>query len=93
YDALVADDRDNILVAITGQTGNGIAIIDLSSLGEPPPLPYAATTQLLPMKLRSFGANRIQSRASKSAKIRGVVASRSRIPHIMNKIAIARRTR
>ncbi len=41
YDALVSDDTDNVLVAITGQNGNGgIALIDLSSLPEPAPLPY-----------------------------------------------------
>lgn len=39
YDALVADGRDNILIAITN-TGNGIAVVDLTSIGEPPPLPY-----------------------------------------------------
>jgi len=38
YDALVADGTDNILIAITG-TGNGIAIVDLTSIPEPPPLP------------------------------------------------------
>jgi hypothetical protein len=41
YDALVDDGRDNVLVAITG-TGNGIAVIDLTSITEPPPLPYDA---------------------------------------------------
>jgi hypothetical protein len=40
FDALVSDGKDNVLVAITGQTGNGIAVVDLSSLGEPTPLPY-----------------------------------------------------
>jgi hypothetical protein len=40
YDALVSNGRDNILVAITGTTGNGIAIADFSSMQEPPPLPY-----------------------------------------------------
>jgi hypothetical protein len=40
YDALVGDGRDNVLIAITGVNGNGIAIIDLSSLNEPAPLPY-----------------------------------------------------
>ena len=40
YDALVGDGKDNILIAITGANGNGIAIIDLSSLSEPAPLPY-----------------------------------------------------
>ena len=41
FDALVSDGTDNVLVAITGQTGNGgIAVIDLSSLPQPAPLPY-----------------------------------------------------
>lgn len=40
YDALVGDGKDDVLVAITGTTGDGIAIIDLSSLQEPSPLPY-----------------------------------------------------
>jgi hypothetical protein len=40
FDALVSDGKDNVLVAITGQTGNGIAVVDLSSLSEPTPLPY-----------------------------------------------------
>ena len=35
YDALVSDGKDNILLAITGNTGNGIAVIDLSSIAEP----------------------------------------------------------
>ncbi|MDR3726331.1 MAG: IPT/TIG domain-containing protein [Terracidiphilus sp.] len=40
YDALVADGKDNVLLAITGIAGSGIAIIDLSSVSEPGPLPY-----------------------------------------------------
>jgi WD40 repeat protein len=40
FDALVSDGTDNILIAITGPTGNGIAVVDLSSLAEPAPLPY-----------------------------------------------------
>jgi hypothetical protein len=39
YDALVDDGTDNILIAITG-TGNGIAVIDMTSVKEPPRLPY-----------------------------------------------------
>lgn len=35
YDALVADGQDNVIVAITGSAGNGIAVIDLSSIAEP----------------------------------------------------------
>jgi len=35
YDALVDDGVDNVLIAITGDTGNGIAVIDLGALPEP----------------------------------------------------------
>src|SRR6202041_509022 len=40
YDALVDDGKDNTLVAITGATGNGIAVLNLTSISEPAPLPY-----------------------------------------------------
>jgi hypothetical protein len=40
YDALVSDGTDNKLIAITGASGNGIAVIDLSSIPEPAALPY-----------------------------------------------------
>jgi hypothetical protein len=40
FDALVVDGKDNILVAITGQNGDGVAVIDLTSLPEPLPLPF-----------------------------------------------------
>jgi hypothetical protein len=46
FDALVSDGKDNILIAITGQTGTGIAIVDLSSLPEPPPLAYPSDANL-----------------------------------------------
>lgn len=39
YDALVVDGADNLLVGITG-TGDGIAVIDLTSINEPQPLPH-----------------------------------------------------
>ena len=42
YDALVSDGTDNILVAITGASGDGIAVIDLTSIPDPSPLPYIA---------------------------------------------------
>jgi len=49
YDALVVDGRDNVLIAITGQTGDGIAVIDLTSLAEP--LPAFPATSLRSMVL------------------------------------------
>jgi len=40
YDALVSDGTDNILIALTGTSGDGIALVDLSSISEPTALPY-----------------------------------------------------
>jgi hypothetical protein len=40
YDALISDGTDNVLVAITGANGDGIAVIDLTSFPEPSPLQY-----------------------------------------------------
>jgi hypothetical protein len=42
YDALVADGSDNKLIAITGANGDGIAVLDLTSIAQPAPLGYAA---------------------------------------------------
>jgi len=50
FRALVSDGRDNVVVAITGATGNGIAVIDLNSLPEPQAVSYFSgePTRLLP---------------------------------------------
>jgi hypothetical protein len=42
YDALVSDGHDNVLLAITGTNGDGIAVIDLSTVSEPTPVTYSA---------------------------------------------------
>jgi hypothetical protein len=52
YDALVSDGKDNVLVAITGQNGDGgVSVIDLSSLPEPPPSVFssASKSSLVPL--------------------------------------------
>ncbi len=46
YDALVSDGKDNNLVAITGANGDGIAVIDLTSIPDPPALPYDPTASV-----------------------------------------------
>lgn len=46
YDALVEDGKDNVLLAITGANGDGIAVVDLTSIAEPSPLPYAVRGRL-----------------------------------------------
>jgi WD40 repeat protein len=81
YDALVTDGKDNVLVAITGTGGTGIAIVDLSSIGEPPPLPYTANTAFAPkpMTARSYSAaGRAPNKTQTSTFDRRV------IPHVTN---------
>jgi hypothetical protein len=49
YDALVADGKDNVLLGIAGLKGDGgVAVIDLSSLPLPAPVPFESQEQLLP---------------------------------------------
>jgi WD40 repeat protein len=64
YDALVEDGDDNVLLAISGQTGTGVAILDFSSVSEPPALGYARAGSVrplpasrTPMKPQASGAN------------------------------------
>ena len=44
FDSLVVNGKDNVLIAITGQQGSGIAVIDLTSLTEPPPFLATSAT-------------------------------------------------
>lgn len=48
YDAFVEDGQDNVLVAIAGANGDSVAIVDLSSVSEPPPLPYSNQSRSRP---------------------------------------------
>lgn len=48
FDALVSNSTDNVLVAITGQSGTGVAVIDLTSLPEPGSLSYNNQSSSIP---------------------------------------------
>lgn len=50
FDAFVSDGTDNVLVMITGQTGTGVAVMDLTSLPEPEPLPYNIESGYTPVE-------------------------------------------
>jgi len=50
FRALVSDGTDNRIIAITGNTGDGIAVIDLSSLPEPAPVTWLSGTASPAMK-------------------------------------------
>ena len=91
YDALVSDGEDNVLVAITGETGNGIAVIDLTSLPEPLPLPYSsvATNSLTRMSQTSFG--KMMKRSQVPSTKTGTATSGRHpqwIPHRINPFTI-----
>jgi hypothetical protein len=55
-DALVSDGKDNILVAVIGKNGDGIAAIDLSAIQEPAPLPYANKSRYRQNDSRATGS-------------------------------------
>jgi hypothetical protein len=86
FDALVGNGKDNAFIAITGQTGTGIAVVDLSSLSEPAPLPYASVHGDLKLALLQGNAehgyrsgNHLPSAASVQPR-----ATRRIIKHVTN---------
>jgi Fibronectin type III domain/IPT/TIG domain len=71
YDALVADGKDNVLIAITGVNGNGIAVVDLTSVQEPPPVPFVNRSLRKANRLVPWGRSRLGSRKMSSTSTRG----------------------
>lgn len=93
YDALVSDGTDNVLIAITGATGDGIAVLDLTSVSEPAPLPYTRETARLPDVLRDKAK---KEPAVIPSQIRDGSTSKfgiplSRIPHAASTIPLRTR--
>jgi hypothetical protein len=88
YDALVSDSKDNILLAITGATGNGIAVLDLTSISEPPPLPYvAAVSSQRQNKSRPFDRTASRQVSGQANTKKNPPMSHPRvIPHVTNSI-------
>ena len=85
YDALVADGKDNVLVAITGTNADGIAIVDLSSIKEPPALGYESESDSkLNHASRTFRDSGIRVRSYRGRPNR---ASLQRtVPHVTKSI-------
>lgn len=81
YDALVADGEDSVLVSITGTNGNGLAVVDLTSLPEPSTPIYDSKNmsyaRRAPHERRRLSA-RSSSGGPSDARSRGVLA----IPHV-----------
>lgn len=83
YDSLVADGQDNVLILISGSSGNGIAILDLSSVQEPAPLPYA--TALSRSREAVSGTART---SSMFAKDKQGMTTRRVVPHVIHPLVI-----
>jgi len=81
YDAVVSDGKDNVLIVITGTSGNGIAVLDLSSLPESAAPLNSAEVSDPPDAGRTSGTASTNSGPSAHAKER---VSWHRVPHVSN---------
>ena len=90
YDALVSDGQDNVLIAITGQTGGGIAVIDLTSVLEPPPVPYSTYVAKSPVQ-RSLSSNQRRELSNLlGIHVPKLDSHSTRIKHTTNQTVLAR---
>jgi hypothetical protein len=82
YDALVSDGKDNVLLAIVGQEGDGgVAVIDLSSLPEPLSLGLRPAGGVTPRKLAAAGPGTSNKTPTAGANPR---SGPLRLPHVVN---------
>lgn len=83
YDALVADGKDNVLIAITGN-GGGIAIVDLTSIKELPQLTYGTEfdfrTSRVATWVRSGSNSSLQNRPFERTNT--LPSAARRVPHV-----------
>jgi hypothetical protein len=93
YDALVADGKDNVLIAITG-SGDGIAILDLTSIMDPPPLPYARKPGPKSSPVINWNHGRLDSNIEdlRGRRTNTFPSTDHRIPHVTKSIPSASRT-
>lgn len=84
YDALVADGKDNVLLAITGVNSDGIAVVDLTSIAEPTPLPFASRSAFAANRLVQWRRSRLASKEVKNSNSRRgqLLAVPRLIPHV-----------
>jgi len=81
YGALVANGKDNVLIAITGSTGTGIAVVDLSSIAGPAPLPYLEPGLVTTSIQEPTGSSSAAAPAHSKSVGRHLMP-KSRVPHI-----------
>ena len=76
YDALVADGKDNVLVAIISDTGTGIAVVDLSSLPESTPQALAISNYSSQLRKAEWTAATQNKKSSTAHKLDAMHAPR-----------------
>jgi hypothetical protein len=94
YRALVSNNQDSRLVAITGTTGNGIAVIDLNSIPEPihpsylsmMPAPVSALARTRPVTSTAFAAGKLRNHSTVMPNIQrrrtSLIRPSVRIPYV-----------
>jgi streptogramin lyase len=83
YDALVSDGVDNVLVAITGDAGSGIAVIDLSSIPEPSPPSYGAIAHGRPIPMTPKPQFQAATEARAQVGSKSLTSERKGIKHVI----------
>jgi hypothetical protein len=88
YDALVADGKDDVLVAIAGAQGDGgVAVIDLTSLSLPAPQPFSLLRGVLPPNLTTRAESSRNGRAMGANASPAIVTTRRGRPrHMVNDV-------
>jgi WD40 repeat protein len=87
FDALVSDGKDSVLIAITGTNGDGIAIVDLSAVPEPPPLSYAAGIESSASRIATSNKSAARSSTIQSSPS-SPAAGHPRIRHLTNPLVV-----
>lgn len=83
YDALVSDGKDNILIVITGTDGNGIAVLDLTSLPQAAPLSLAVESLNVTDRENTRNSAKVTSETSTQATTERRQSWHS-VPHLTN---------
>jgi IPT/TIG domain-containing protein len=84
YDALVSDGQDDVLIAITGTNSDGIAVVDLSSVTEPPPLQYSLEAARSLSQAIHSNVAKTKGDDTTARELDAPAAKRRVVPHITN---------
>jgi WD40 repeat protein len=84
YDSLVSDGQDDVLIAITGANSDAIAVADLSSVAEPPPLPYPLEAAVRASPTIHSDVAQTDAHGATGGEINPRATGHRVVPHIIN---------